>query len=328
MSKKLIAVAAAAALVLTGLVATPANASISITYRTAATAGDIDSNTVNPSTSLTAETAATALIAVPANNALEYTATTARNSLMKVTVNSTVAGQVVSAVSDGAIKIVDAPTNTTDKKYTSASGSQNYSVTADSTTVVFYVFTTSTSAGKLTVSSNGNSSVVYIKGAHGVAYNITSALPTVIPAGNPTDNNLIAKITDVFGNTVTSTVDITTSVTGAGGNITATGDATYSSTEGGHGLKLYATGSGGMAVSLGLTDTVTNVTGLAKAVTLWYATSSAADLAGQVATLSAQVAALTAQLAVSRPKANSVTKKRWNALVRAHRALGGSAKLK
>ena len=328
MSKKLIAVAAAAALVLTGLVATPANASISITYKTAAASGDLDNFTVTPSTTLAAETTATALIAVPANNALEYTSTAERRSLMKVTVNSTVPGQVVSAVSDGAIKIVDAPTNTTDKKYTSASGTQNYSVTADSSSVVFYVFTTSTSAGKLTISSNGNSSVVYIKGAHGLAYNITSALPTVIPAANPTDNNLIAKITDVFGNTVTSSVDIDTSVTGAGGDITASGSKTYSETEGGHGLKLFATGTGGMAVSLGLADAIEDVTGLPKAVKVWYATSNAADLAGQVATLTAQVAALTAQLDASRLKVNSVTKKRWNNLVLRHRALGGSAKLK
>ena len=71
-----------------------------------------------------------------------------------------------------------------------------------------------------------------------------------------------------------------------------------------------------------------DVLGLAVAVNTFETVLNSPGAAAQVTALTAQVAALQAQIAGMRTKANSVTKKRWNKLVRAHRALGGSAKLK
>jgi hypothetical protein len=321
MSKKLIAVAAAAALALTGLVAVPANASISITYNVAASSGAID-GAATPSTTLTAETNATALISVPSNNTLEYTATAKRNSLMKVTVNSTVAGQVVTATTTGALKVVDEPTNTTTKKYTSASGSSNYSVTATTTSVVFYVFTTSTDVGTLTTTSSGNSSVVYIKGGEGNPYNLTATMPSVIPAAAPSTANLIAKVTDVFGNQIKSAVNLTGRVAGAGGVLTPNVDSSvaYNSTLGGHAFTLHAEGTGAMGVDLSITTDPTDVTGLAKASSAWFGSSNAADLAGQITSLTAQLAALKADY--------NALAARWNKKVDSKRTVKKKVALK
>ena len=316
MSKKLIAVAAAAALALTGLVGiAPANANVTIAYTT----GDnpAQSKSVTPSTTLAAETAATALIDVPAANTLAFSSGVSRNNLIKASVTTSV-GQVVNVVTTGAVKIVDAPTNTTDKKYTSASGVTTYNVTADSSSVVFYIFTTSTSAGTVKTTVGGNSSTIFVKGLAGPAYNLTATMPAVIPATLPSSNNLIAKVTDVFGNQITEAVQIDTRVAGAGGVISASADFTYSETEGGHGMKLHATGSGAMGVDLTFNsaDSPTDVTGLANAVKTWFGNSNAADLAGQVAALSAQVASLQALMSTMRTFERSVTKKKYNTLAR------------
>jgi len=308
MSKKLIAVAAAAALALTGLVGVaPANASVSVTY----TDGD---GSVSPAT---VATSAAALIDVPSNNRLEFTDTANRSSLMEATV-TTVSGQVVTVTTTGKVRIVEEPTDATNK-YTSASGVTTWTKTASSNSVVFYVYTTGTDTGSVRTAIGGNSTEVFLKGTAGPAYNLTVNFPAVVPAGTNTDN-VTGQVTDVFGNVVAS-ASVTGVATGPGssGTPTLVWDATDERYEGG--INGSTTG-GPLAVQYSIS--ATDVTGLPKAVKVAYTTISAADLAG----LTAQVAALQAQLAASRPKANSVTKKRWNRLVRAHRALGGTAKLK
>jgi hypothetical protein len=127
---------------------------------------------------------------------------------------------------------------------------------------------------------------------------------------------LTAKVTDVFGNNVSSGAVITEVAAGAGGVITEVG---YDTVAAGWTFKLHATGSGAMGVSLNLTTAPTDVTGLVTANSTWFATTTATDLTSltaQVASLTAQVAAQAAILAVSRLDENSVTQKKYNTLVR------------
>jgi hypothetical protein len=337
MSKKLIAVAAAAALALTGLVGiSPANAAVVVTFST----NSADNTTGTAFTPAASASAAAANIVVPADNKLTYTNSTERSSLARVVVDTAV-GDTVTATSTGALKILDLngvgaigsdfrAETTAGTDYTSTAGTQSFSMVATTTSVVFYVFTTSTTAASLTVNKGGNTRIVWIKGAAGPAYNLTSTMPSVIPASAPSTANLIVKITDVFGNEVKAQTGLTTSATGGGATITATGNADHSSTLGGYGLSLHATGTGGFAVSVSFTSAPVDVTGLPKAVKLWFAQSTAVDLAGlqtQVTALTAQVAALTAQLASSRPKATSVTKKKYNTLARKWNAANPGARV-
>jgi hypothetical protein len=244
--------------------------------------------------------------------------------LAKVTV-TTVVGDTVTASSTGALKILDLDTvgqigsdwraeTTAGTDYNSAAGTQTYSKVATTTSVVFYVFTTSTTAASLTINKGGNTRIVWIKGAEGPAYNIDAALPATIPTSAPSANNVIVKITDIFGNTVKAAATVTSSTTGAGQVLDPVAGSmalTYSSTEGGHGFKMHTTSTGGLALSLAIS--ATDVTGLAKAKKSLFLTSTAVDVAAlqtSITALTAQVAALTADYNALATKFNKKVKKK------------------
>ena len=332
MSKKLIALASAAALVLTCLVGVaPANAAITVAFATQSADGT-GGTAKTPSATLAG---AAADVAVPANNKLEFSVTAARSSLMKVTV-TTVAGNVVTATSTGAIKILEVDAigtdyyaeDAADVDYTSASGSQSLSITATTTSVVFYTFTTSTTAGSLTVSLGGNSRVVYFKGAAGAAYNVALKAPTFVPANTAfASDNLTATVTDVFGNAVENSAGVVT--VGVVGNGASVDDTTpdWSATKKNYGSTVTTTGSGSFGISAAITSAPADVTGLAAANSSAFVTVNSGSSTTEITTLTARVAALTAQLAESRPKATSVTKKKYNTLARKWNAANPGARV-
>jgi hypothetical protein len=309
MSKKLIAVASAAALALSALVAIPANANIAIVYANAA-------GTVTPSATAAAATSGSGIADVPANNVLEFTSTANRSSLIKVTV-TTVAKDVVTATATGAIKIVDDEEDAAGDAYDSTAGSSTYTDTATTTSVVFYVYTTSTTAGSLTISKGGNTQVVYFKGIAGAAYNIAVTAPTFVAAGlTPASDNVTVAVSDVFGNNVASEAGVVTlAVLGGGASLDDT-TPDYSTTKKTYGSLLTAASAGSFALTAKITSAPEDVDGLAEAKDTFFVTINSSSAADSITTLTAQVAALTAQLAVSRLKENSVTQKKYNTLVR------------
>ena len=334
MSKKLIAVATAAALALTALVGVaPASADVGATFNLNAASGAADT-AFTPSATASAANAGAGDLVVPANNFLIYTNTADRSTLVKVIVTTAV-GDVVTASSTGAMKILDLDgvgsigtdykaETTANVDYTSTAGAQSFSKTATTTSVVFYVFTTSTSAASLTINKGGNTRVVWMKGKEGAAYNISAALPASIPISVPDDNNVIVKVTDVFGNTVKANTTVTSSTTGAGVTLAPVAGAmalTYSATEGGHGFKIHTTGTGGLAV--GLSITATDVTGLPTAKKSLFLTATAVSVAG----LTAQITALTAQVAALTADYNALAAK-WNKRVASKTAPKKKAALK
>jgi hypothetical protein len=320
MSKKLFAAAAAAALAVTGLVAIPAQASVSLQFNTAAeVSGDSENITSASVIASTAAGATSPAVAVPSNNVLEYTFTADRKSLMKVTV-ATTSGEVVNVTTTGKVRVIDAPTNDTNK-YTSASGLTAWSKTATGSTVVFYTYTTSTDAGSLKVAIAGNSSEVFFKGSAGSAYNIAVTAPKTVTDTYPVApvKNLQVKVTDVFGNLIGSGTPVTASVLGSGASMeTASGVLVWDATLKAHTTNIKASTPGPVAVSVAITTpaTVTAVTGLAAPVASFFATINSVDLAAQVTALEAQVASLQALVAkkVSKKKYNTLARK-WN---RAH----------
>jgi hypothetical protein len=334
MSKKLIAVASAAALALTALVGVaPARADVGATFHLLAADGSSDATAFTPSATAAAENAGSGNVTVPSGNFLIFTNTADRSTVVKVKV-ATAVGDVVTASSTGALKILDINgvgemgsdyklQTTAGTDYTSTAGAQSFTRTATTDNVSFYVFTTSTTAAALTLNKNGNTRVVYFKGKAGPAYNIAATLPATIPTSAPATNNVIAKITDVFGNQITSSVSVTSATTGAGVTLdpaAGSNSLTYSATEGGHGFKLHKTEAGGMALNLSIT--ASDVTGLPKANKSLFLTTTVADKDATIASLTSQVAALTAQLAAT------VTKAKYNKLARKWNRANPSNKVK
>ena len=302
MSKKLIAVAAAAALALTGLVAAPASANVSVTF--AHEGGDTP---VSVGTSLNTSATGTtvALLDVPANNTLQYTATNDRNSLLKATVTVPAAGTVVSVTTTAKVRVIDEPTNGTNK-YTSTSGLTSWTKTSTTTTVDFYVYTTSTEKGSVKITVGGNTTELFLFGTAGPGYIMTVTLPTAVGTVAPADNNVFASVVDIFGNNQDGAT-ITTGVT-SGATITSLAwDSTDLRYEG----KLHNSTAGPFAVTASIPNP-TSVTGFTRNAS-FFGTVNSVDAAAQVTALTAQVAALTAQLAatVTKAKYNKLAK-RWN----------------
>lgn len=284
--KPLIAIASAVALVTSALVAAPANAAI-----TAALTVN------NVAVTAAATTADPVLLPVPADNSVDST------DALKVVV-TVAANTAVSATSTGA-KIVSA-TSTVAAPVTASAGAATFSANSGSgTTVTFYVFTTSTTAGSVVVTVGGDTTTYVVKGTAGAAYNLVASVPTV--AGLGVDVNFTATVTDVFGNSVTNAA-ITTSVLRGTVKTALTYDATDKRYEG-----VITTPADAGAVAGIATISATDVAGLAKAVKEVSFSIAAADLATQVTTLSAKVAELEAKLALA-DAAAAGNKKKYNTL--------------
>jgi hypothetical protein len=318
MSKKLIAVAAAAALALTALVGTaPANANVSARYDLVNNAGtDVQ---VNLGTTLATSAAGTtaALLDVPSNDSLQYSSTTGRASLLKVTVTVAASGTKVDVATTGKVRVIDEATTTTNK-YTSASGLTTWSTTSTSTSVIFYAYTTATVDGSLKITTGGNSTEVFFYGKPGPAYKLSMTVPSVVGTTAPADANVFASVVDAFGNNVEDAT-ITTGVAPTGATL---GTLAWNADNSRYESKLHNATVGTFAVT-GSIPAATKVTAFGDPVSTYFGTVNSADPATQIATLTAQVASLQTALA------GTVTKAKYNNLVKKYNKItkGKKAKL-
>ena len=310
MSKKLIAVASVAALALSALAGiAPANAAaFSVTLSQFTTTG-------------TGESATTAyLIAVPAANDVGSDATTAADSRsIKVVVSTTTATGTVSASVTGGLRLLTVAQEA-DVDSTSATGTTTLSGAAVSSSHTFYVYSTSTTAGTLTVTEGGNTKVNYIKGVAGDAYSISAKFPTTVNSAS--NSSIDVTVSDVFGNPIVATTAIafaagtlTTGVVGAASVVTSATAYTWNTTRKvWEGKVIGSSTPGGVALSVTLSgggaDQTTN--GLPAPTLSAFSSLSNADLASQVTALTAQVAALTADYNALAKKFNKKVKKAKN----------------
>jgi hypothetical protein len=313
MSKKLIAVASAAALALTALVGVaPVSATTTIS------GGSQDGLTA----------ASAKLIPVPADNSVD-------SADQVVFTVSSAADRTVSATATGAVKLLttSSPASGTHKANAGVT-SLNIS-TGLATSVTFYAYTTSTAVGTVVVNDGvGNTQTFHIKGTSALPYNIAVTAPSSLSTGEANDMTIV--VTDVFGNALETLgnyqlnfTPVAVAVKGADesdleNTNASTGTEDWDSVAKNFAFTLTDAIAGGAAVSVKLTSNGTlappAITGLAKPVATAFKSFSSADL-------SAQVASLTAQLAESRPKAKSVTKKRFNTLARKWNAAFPSQKV-
>jgi hypothetical protein len=316
MSKKLIAVASAAALALSALVAAPSVATVGPFNVTEAgsvssangTTGDLE-HTIN----------------VPTQDVLrldlsEGASTT--GTLVRYSVVTPLAGAAISvAAAGGGAKLITATQFAKVAELTSASGATTLSITSDAGgDAVFYVYTTSTSDSTITVSSAGASQIIYLKGVstktNAYKLNFSVSPVSTAPSGEIT---FTGTVTDAFGNLL-SIVSGDVIVDGIGGNLAApasqtdfaqnatTKVVTFSvlnrSTVGSAALSLKAHSSIGTGF--------TKVAAFGTPVSTQFFSVTAADLTAQVTALTAQVAALTADY-------NALAAK-WNARVASKKA--------
>jgi hypothetical protein len=313
MSKKLIAVATAAALALTGLVATSSVAAV----------GPFNVVTAQADTrSLANEDGSTGdkelTILVPSQDVLRFDDNTASTTgtLLRLKVVTPTAGAAISvSAAGGGAKLISAAQFAVLSTLTSASGTATLSITSDTAgDATFYAYTTSTADSTITVSSAGASEIVYMKGvsAKTNAYKLNFSVSplSAAPSGELT---FTGTVTDMFGNLMTlASGDVI--VDGLGGNLAAAAAQTEwaqnattkvvtfkvanRSTTGAAALSLKA------HTTIGVSGVITKVSAFGDPVSTNFFSVNAVDLSAQVTALTAQVAALTADY-------NALAKK-WN----------------
>jgi hypothetical protein len=338
MSKKLIAIASAAALALTGLVATSAGATV----------GPFDVVTTQSATKSIANTNGSTgdlehTILVPSQDVLRYDSLTTAGSsttgtLLRYEVVTPTAGAAISVTAaGGGAKLISA-TQLAAGSLTTASGTTTLSLTSDTAgDAAFYAYTTSTADSTITVSSAGASEIVYMKGVSAKAnsYKLNFAVSPLASAASG-ELTFTGTVTDMFGNLMTLAAgDVI--VDGLGGNLGA--DATQTEWAQNSTTKVVTfvvanrstTGAAALSLkahtTIGVSGVITKVTAFGDPVTTQFFSVNAVDLSAQVTSLTAQVAALTAQLAESRPVATSVTKKKYNTLARKWNAANPGARV-
>jgi hypothetical protein len=214
-------------------------------------------------------------------------------------------GTVVSFVSTGGVKLVLALDNAPTAPVLASAGTTSYSTTSQGNAITVYAFTTSTNTGSVTITNGAYSTIVYVKGIAGSAYNVGLSVPSAVAVG--TIPSVSVNVTDVFGNpvgaeTVTATLiggtwaDASISksiITSTAANVTA--DSTL--TLGSKAEKLAVAVAGTVTVAATGAASATAVTGLAAPVKAVVASFAVTDLNGTIAALNARVAGLTAELA-------------------------------
>ena len=304
MSKKLIAVASAAALAITGLVATPSVAAL----------GPFDVSTLQADTrSISTANGSTAdlelTMLVPSQDVLRFDENnaTTTGTLLRFKVQTPTGGAAITATAaGGGAKLITATQFATLSTLTTASGAATISISSDSAgDATFYAYTTSTADSTITVSSAGASEIVFMKGvsakANSYKLNFTASPVDTAAGGKVT---FTGTITDAFGNLMKSVDagDLTT--TGLGGNLGAITEGDFAQNATTSVITFTAVNrdtTGAAAISIAMHTTLapaagapTKITAFGNPVGTQFFNVNAVDLSAQVTALTAQVAALKA----------------------------------
>jgi len=320
MSKKLIAVASAVALALTGLVATSSVATVGPFDVITAQA---DTRSISSANGSTGDLELT--IPVPSQDVLRFddnAASTTGTLLRFKVVTPTAAAAITATAALGGAKLVT-QAQVTAGSLTTASGAQTLSLTSDSGgDATFYAYTTSTSDSTITVSSAGASEIVYMKGTTGKAnaYKLEFVASPLSSAASG-EITITGTVKDMFGNTFTLAAgDVV--VDGIGGNLTTGATQTewaQNSTTRVVTFKVAnrsTTGSAALSLkahtTLGISGVITKVTAFGDPITTNFFSVSAVDLTAQVTALTAEVAKLKADFNALAEKFNKKVKKAKN----------------
>jgi hypothetical protein len=305
MSKKLIAVASAAALALAALVGAPASAAtfgVVVSENVAGSGSASDAYTVNVAT----------------GNVIRGEAVTTDTTAVKFVVTPTSSTSTISVSATGGVKLLSSSDEALNKAATYGSSS----LTGIGASYTFYAANQSTTAGTVTVVEGGNTYIANIKGISAKGYTITLTGAATASVGG--SYKMVATVKDMFGNPTTALTAASFDVTGSG---SADATITETSTETGTGTGVYnlsapvgsfdSAGPGLITVTLvagavfdenatafgDRTDAATLIVNSADSAVALQAAQS------QITTLQASVAALTADYNALATKYNKLVKK-------------------
>ena len=315
MSKKLIAVASAAALALTALVAVPAQAA---TFTT-----DVNNVTAGNTTYATAATAFEITDAMESGT-LDYVGETT-GTVARFEITTGAAATVVVTVTGG-VKLTDTLEDSAEEALKIGAGSATISksTTTASPTFTFYAYTNSTTAGSVIVDSGSQRKTYFIKGKPGTPQNLVDVkFPTSVVAStldNNTSPNLITyQVTDAFGNKLVAASLADVVLTATGVSVINGEDGSYNAATSKKRWENWVTGDVQSSVSMQLKLDADDLTGAGfpAAKDVAFSTVSAGTLADQVKSLTAQLATLQAAfVALEIIKDRKVSKLKYNRLAR------------
>jgi hypothetical protein len=313
MSKKLIAVASAAALALSALVGVaPVNALVG------PFGVGVEGTSSTSTVARDGSTSVKALrINVPSEDVIRLVATTGddlsgASTAIKFNVTTPGDTDAVTVTSTGGVKVIT--TTVFIDGAVVANGVQSLALSAAAGSASFYAFTTSTTAGTVVVSSGGSSKTYYVTGLSLSGYKLVLTAPS--SAALSGNIEVTGQVKDAFDN------DLTTQLAFGGFTPTAVGAAlpsavTYTVATKSYKFVFVAPAvAQSVAVQVALKLTPTTVTAFGSPVLTQFFSVAVQNLQVQVTALTAQVATLTAQLEVSRLIENSVTQKKYNTLAR------------
>lgn len=273
-SFKKIALIVSAALLGSVAVVSPAHAGVPTVAVTVNAVADNDANTV----------AGAAVAGVPADNKVEAV-DAVKFALTGIDAGTAVVVTTTKATVVPALHTVAAPV-------TSKSGSNTLTINVGTgTTADFFVYTTTTEVGTVSIVNGANTLTYYVKGTAGGAYNLDATVKSDVSTASIVENTV--KITDIFGNIVGA---ITPTVTVIGATIEVAAGASDATTGISKFSVKYPATAGQSAISIALPGVITDVDGLdaAKKSTVKFVTVS--DLASEVTALKAVAAKATEDL--------------------------------
>jgi hypothetical protein len=195
MSKKLIAVASAAALALTALVGVaPASATTPTIAETAT--GSTGSGTA----------AAPYVVDVPSAGKIQVATD---NTAISILADSLAIGDVVTFTSTGAVKMLETEVTAASKNFNATTlGKSSFTYTKTNTTAVtIYAYTTSTTVGTVvaSIARTGGTTIsetFYIEGLAGVKYKVASVVGMPTSLSNTATATVSFQVTDAFDNVI------------------------------------------------------------------------------------------------------------------------------
>ena len=277
-SFKKIALIVSAALLGSVAIVAPAHAGVPTVAVSVNTVADNDANTI----------AGAAVAGVPADNKVEA-ADAVKFALTNVDPGTAVVISTVKATVISALHTAVTPV-------TSKSGANTLTINVGTgNTAEFFVYTTTTEVGTVTIVNGANTLTYYVKGTAGGAYNLDATVNSSASTASIVENSV--KITDIFGNIVGG---VTPTVTVIGATIEVAATASDTTTGISKFSVKYPATAGQSAVSVALPGVITDVDGLdaAKKSTVKFVTVS--DLASEVTALKAVAAKATEDLAAEK----------------------------
>jgi hypothetical protein len=306
MSKKLIAVASAAALALSALVGVaPASAN--------------DVSLVITGGGAEAGTASTTAISVnvPASNTVVWsTASSTTGTALRVVATAAAGASLNITSTGGAAKFLTTTQfdATAPNAATSATGTSSLTGVATGGTFTFYITTTSVDVSTIVVESSSSKVTRFVKGTAGLAYNVTATGPSFVQTAVAAD--VVVKATDIFGNAVSvgGNQITATYLGGVSENTTATAyrTATRDAVIKVQGTATFGPGSIVVSIADDARRAAADIAGFPTRSFSTFISVNNSNPVTQVAALQAQVTALTAEY-------NALVS-RWNKRVESRKA--------